>query len=479
MTELAAAATQSEDSHRTKGLLRLTMACNERCPFCNVPAEDYTRKTPPLEATLREVDAFIDSGATTLTISGGEPTLLRKRLIEVVERARKGGISFVELQTNAVLIDEAYAAALADAGVTSAFVSLLSHIDRHHDELAGLEGAFDKCLRGIDAMVDVGIRVTLNPVTALQTQDLVAEYVGFVRDRLPEVKFISMSAVQPHGRAASEQELMPEYDRLAISIKRARKVAEDAQIKLLNPYCGLPACVGWEDGLSDSVEAFESLSGGWRQTLGLDNQGNKSHGAPCRTCAVRTRCGGAWHSYWQLRGGRGLRAPKIRVEPWAGEYDPLAQAVIEAPVGISEDLLSRVDGAEAPTVWVWTHQLVRGDAQRLLRSRCSDLALEVRSLDPKDWVESFREVRRIVRQSASLQPQAALRVVIALRPEERTNPRAVERFISLAAELGVEAVRLLSDDARWLRFVSVLSKRSPNLELTGQPGAQMMRHNPR
>ena len=36
----------AEDSHRTKGLLRLTMACNERCPFCNVPAEDYARPTP-------------------------------------------------------------------------------------------------------------------------------------------------------------------------------------------------------------------------------------------------------------------------------------------------------------------------------------------------------------------------------------------------------------------------------------------------
>ena len=33
-------AAATEQSHRTKGLLRLTMACNEQCPFCNVPAED-------------------------------------------------------------------------------------------------------------------------------------------------------------------------------------------------------------------------------------------------------------------------------------------------------------------------------------------------------------------------------------------------------------------------------------------------------
>ena len=126
-----------EASHRTKGLLRLTMACNERCPFCNVPAEDYPSLTPPAADTEAELQRFLDDGADTLTISGGEPTLLRKRLIPLVERARAGGILYVELQTNAVLIDGAYAQALATAGVTSAFVSFLSHVPELHDTLAG------------------------------------------------------------------------------------------------------------------------------------------------------------------------------------------------------------------------------------------------------------------------------------------------------------------------------------------------------
>ena len=42
----------AEESHRTKGLLRLTMACNERCPFCNVPMEDYPQRHTP-EPELR------------------------------------------------------------------------------------------------------------------------------------------------------------------------------------------------------------------------------------------------------------------------------------------------------------------------------------------------------------------------------------------------------------------------------------------
>ncbi|MBK6810203.1 MAG: radical SAM protein [Sandaracinaceae bacterium] len=103
------------------------MACNERCVFCNVPVEDFRPVTPSLAALAAELDAFIASGEQTLTISGGEPTLLRERLLDVVARARAAGVPFVELQTNAVLLDDDYAQALARAGVTSAFVSFLSH----------------------------------------------------------------------------------------------------------------------------------------------------------------------------------------------------------------------------------------------------------------------------------------------------------------------------------------------------------------
>ena len=146
-----------EDSHRTKGLLRLTMACNERCPFCNVPMEDYERLTPPAEEIERQLQSFVDAGERTLTISGGEPTLLRKRLLQTITSARTKGIPFVELQSNAVLIDQRYAKELQSAGLTSAFISLLSDEPSLHDELAGLQGAFQKCIHGIKMLLEVGI----------------------------------------------------------------------------------------------------------------------------------------------------------------------------------------------------------------------------------------------------------------------------------------------------------------------------------
>lgn len=78
MAEPAAPPIAAEPSHRTKALLRITMAGNERCPFCNLPAEDYPVRTPPPAEIAAELDAFVASGERTLTLSGGDPTLLRR-----------------------------------------------------------------------------------------------------------------------------------------------------------------------------------------------------------------------------------------------------------------------------------------------------------------------------------------------------------------------------------------------------------------
>ncbi|MCB9664895.1 MAG: radical SAM protein [Alphaproteobacteria bacterium] len=460
-------ATLGEESHRTKGLLRLTMACNERCPFCNVPMEDYARPTPPAAEIDAQLQAFLDDGAETLTISGGEPTLLRKRLVELVRRARAGGVRFVELQTNAVLLDDAYAAELADAGVTSAFVSLLSHVPERHDTLAGLEGAFPRCLRGIDAMLDHGIRVTLNPVTASLTQELVADYVDFVAARLPRVHFISLSAVQPHGRARDGvAELLPDYGVLGPRIREARARAEVHGLELVNPYCGLPLCIGWDDALDQCVEAFEARAGGWRDTHGLDNVGNKAHGEPCRTCALRTRCGGAWHAYWEVRDGAGIHAPITTVEPWFDGADHSeGQAVVAAPGGLDEAALARLDAEAQPTVWCWTDRLDTAEAARLLASGCTDLALELDSLDPEAVRPALRAVRWLLAEGARLQPQTRLRVLVGLRPSDATNPTALVRTGALCAALGVDGLRILSAAPVWRRAADLLRSQHAGLDV--------------
>ena len=50
-----------EENHRTKSMIRITMACNERCPFCNVPMEDYNSSTitPSEQENQNEIDRAV------------------------------------------------------------------------------------------------------------------------------------------------------------------------------------------------------------------------------------------------------------------------------------------------------------------------------------------------------------------------------------------------------------------------------------
>jgi MoaA/NifB/PqqE/SkfB family radical SAM enzyme len=433
----------AENSHRTKDLVRVTMACNERCPFCNVPVEDYPQPTP-LERDLEtQVDALLASGGKTLTLSGGEPTLLRKRLLRLIRRARSGGIPFVELQTNAVLIDAAYAAELAEAGLTSAFVSLLGHEAEDHDHLAGLQGAFSRCLLGLDALAAAGVELTLNPVIARRTQAKIADYVEFVGRRLPSVRSISLSAVQPHGRAAGNlAELLPDYPVLALEVPRAQQVAKKWGIRLLNPYCGLPLCVGWVADRERSVEAIEAEMGGWQPTLGLENLGDKFQGPACAPCAWRTRCGGAWRAVWTERGGAGLQPPHRRIDPWSvGALQHPAQQVIHGFPGPSVGSFGALRVAPGPTVWLHVGALASGDAAQIQGSGCTDLALD---LDPRGLlardptlVATLHEARILLLANRDRPATHKLRVHLRVRGDEGPETLALLQW---AARVGVDRV---------------------------------------
>lgn len=426
---------QAEESHLTKGLVRLTMVCNERCPFCNVPAEEYPAAPTPEAVIDGQIAALLAEGGRTLTISGGEPTLLRRRLLDSIRRARAAGLPLVELQTNAILITPDYAAALAEAGLTSAFVSLLSHLPEHHDLLAGLDGAFPRCLAGLDALLAAGVRVTLNPVLAAPTQTLLPDYLRFVAERLPGVKSVSVSAVQPHGRARQNLHLLPDYALLGPAVREAQALALSFGVELLNPYCGLPLCVGWAEAQDRSVEALEAELGG-AKALNIQNEHNKRQGAPCRRCALRTRCGGAWLEYWAERGGSGLKAPLLAAPPWSpAAADPGAQVV--------SDTLDTLSPDAAPTRWWRTRSLAPGDAGRILGSAATDLALR---LDPQDR-STLIELRRLQRAQAGASPQLRRRVWLWMDARGLSDAQALD-LARLAAALDAHGLSLSGADPR-------------------------------
>lgn len=284
-------------------LVRLGYACNERCLFCNVECLPEERNFD--DRVLRNaMKAALLSGnrqGARISISGGEPGLY-KGLSALIKLFKSKKASKLDIQTNALCFaDRALAVSVAAAGATSAFVSLHSHSANIHDFLTGVRGAHARCLRGIDNLLSCGLEVVLNPVICSRNYRGVRKYLAFVSKRFPEIKTVSLSVVQPRGRALENDYLIPDYAAIASHISAALSYADTAGIVVNNPPCGLPLCVGgWYLRVDKCVEySLSKLNR--RQDMG------KVYPAFCASCSVRPVCGGVWPEYLDIHGLSGLK----------------------------------------------------------------------------------------------------------------------------------------------------------------------------
>ena len=285
-------------------LLRVGLACNVACVFCNIPVESGVYPAHLSHAQVKkEADTiFKKDPHPKISITGGEPTI-RNDLIDIVAYLKKKGARTIELQTNAVLLaDKGMVKRLRKAGVDKAFVSFHSHVPRTHDLLIMKKGGFEKCVHGIKNLLDSGIEVILNPVVNTLTYRSLPDYIDFVHKNFPKVNCISLSVVQPNHRALKNKKIIPRYGAISPFIKKALDLADEYSIVVNNPNCGVPLCIGgWHTRLERCLDYNENMTKGRSAPLAHPSQSvGKIKPVSCKKCALNEVCNGVWREYAQL-----------------------------------------------------------------------------------------------------------------------------------------------------------------------------------
>ena len=284
-------------------LVRIGYACNARCLFCNVEClpEEKRSDDRMLRSAMRAALLAGDISGARIDISGGEPGLY-KGLPALLRLLKSKNADKLEIQTNGICFDDpALAAAVADCGATSAFVSLHSHCAKTHDLITGVPGSYVRCLCGIDNLLRCGLEVILNPVLCSLNFRGAVKYVSFVAGKFPAIKNISLSVVQPRGRALRNRHLVPDYCDLSPYVKSALACAARYGIIVFNPVCGLPLCVGGWNKYADRCVAASLAK------LGRVENAGKVYPAICFKCGLRPACGGVWPEYLDIHGLSGLK----------------------------------------------------------------------------------------------------------------------------------------------------------------------------
>jgi radical SAM protein with 4Fe4S-binding SPASM domain len=156
----------------------VTSRCPLACTHCYIDADGCGS---PDELDTAEGFALIDQIAAVnrpiLILSGGEP-LLRPDIFDLARHATRCGLA-VAMGTSGVLITDAAAGRIRDAGIRKVAVSIDSTDPRIHDAFRGVSGAWRRAVDGIHALRRADIPVQIHTVINESGVDEIDKIMAF------------------------------------------------------------------------------------------------------------------------------------------------------------------------------------------------------------------------------------------------------------------------------------------------------------
>lgn len=207
------AVARSAKERRPIVVWNLTRTCNLKCVHCYTDSES---KKYSDELTTEQAKAVLDDLAEfkvpAVLFSGGEP-LVRPDLFELATHARSRGLHVVA-STNGTLIDRTTAQRFKELEFAYIGISLDSAMPAVHDEFRGVQGAFERTMRGFRHCVEVGQKVGLRlTLTRHTAQNLDALFDLIEREGIDRACFYHLC---PAGRGKDLLALTADQSRQAV-----------------------------------------------------------------------------------------------------------------------------------------------------------------------------------------------------------------------------------------------------------------------
>lgn len=171
----------------------LTAACNYACTYCVPDGKRLQAAKQELSAAqLAKAVALLQAacGIDKLRITGGEP-LLSPKLEDFLPAVMGLGLQDVAMTTNGQLL-ERYADTIVGSGIRRLNVSL-DTLDAQRFRQIARSGDLATVLRGIDLMLEAGLRLKVNMVPMRRSNlDQLLPMLDYCLDRGMELRFIEL-----------------------------------------------------------------------------------------------------------------------------------------------------------------------------------------------------------------------------------------------------------------------------------------------
>lgn len=269
--------------------LLVTERCDQLCVMCSQPPK---KSHVDRFAMFREACLLAPKEAV-IGISGGEPTLYKEQLLEMIEVviAARGDLRF-HILTNGQHFTAEDVERLRQPVFRRASwgIPLYAANPGLHDEIVGKAGAFERLERSLHALLLAAASIELRTVVMRSTVGGLADLARHVAARLSFVSSWSIMQLENTGFAKNRWgELYFDHSRDFAPVAAALDVAgvHNIAARLFNfPLCTVPA--------NYRHLAPASISD-WK----------RKYARPCASCSARERCSGffEWHPEDGLAGG--------------------------------------------------------------------------------------------------------------------------------------------------------------------------------
>jgi len=155
----------------------VTYACNLHCKHCYATAGKKWKDELTTEQAKHAIDVFDRAGVTILAFSGGEP-LVRPDIMELARYAADKGM-YIAMATNGILITKEKAKEMKKAGVQFVQISLDGLDAKTHDAFRGINGAFEKTIKGIKNSVAEGFFVEISTTVTKYNYKQIPDIIDF------------------------------------------------------------------------------------------------------------------------------------------------------------------------------------------------------------------------------------------------------------------------------------------------------------
>lgn len=136
----------------------LTMKCNLMCRHCYNSSEPQVEELSPSQVHTI-ADKLADSKIFFVSLSGGEP-LMEPEIWNIIKKFKSRG-KLVQLISNGTLVTERIAKKIKEHDVNSVQISI-DGLKETHEYQRGVEGCFDKTVRGVEYLLRENVPVVVN-----------------------------------------------------------------------------------------------------------------------------------------------------------------------------------------------------------------------------------------------------------------------------------------------------------------------------